>query len=423
MKEKNLNPGDKVRFQTKDRDWQGFVLESYDSEVILLKLESGYNIGIREDDIINVKVLEKAKEIKKEINISKNEKLLNVALVITGGTISSKLDPKSGGAIFTGSDNIFTISPEMKEICNIVKVEKPFIKWSENMSFDDWEVLSKVVENLLNNESISGVIITHGTDFLHYTAAALSFSLGKLNKPVALTYSQRSIDRGSTDAALNLLCAAKYAVSDIAEVALIGHKDLNDKYCLAMPGVKVRKMHTSRRDAFKIVNSEAFAEISEKEFRILREFNARNKNKVIAQSSFSDKVALIQIYPGQDPAVLDFYVDNGYKGIVLEVSGIGQVPAQDAKFNWLPRIKKAVDKGVIVCAAPQTIYGRLNPKVYSAGRDLEKTGILFLKDILPETAFVKLGFVLGNKEFKSQVREKMLENLSGEFNERLGFEF
>ena len=149
-------------------------------------------------------------------------------------------------------------------------------------------------------------------------------------------------------------------------------------------------------------------------------------NKIKVDSVFSDKVALIQVYPGQNPEILDFYAEKGYKGIILEVAGIGQVPTQDGKYNWLPKLKKTVEKGIVVCATPQTINGMLNPKVYSAGRDIEKTGIIYLKDMLPETGFVKLSWVLGHKDWaksKEIVKEKMLFNFSGEFNERLGFEF
>ena len=423
LKEKSVSPGDKVSLQTKERTWRGIILESYTSEIILLKLESGYNIGIREREILNLEVLEKFKETeKKKSSFEKKQNLKNVAIIITGGTISSRLDPKTGGVIPTDAEEILNIAPEIKDIANIVKLEKPFMKFSENMSFLDWKKLAEKTEELLNDKEIDGIIISHGTDFLHYTASALSFMLGKLNKPVALTYSQRSIDRGSTDAHLNLLCAAKYAVSDIAEVAIVGHKDLNDEFCLAMPGTKTRKLHTSRRDAFKIVNSEPIAEISKKQFNILREFNARNKNQVKANIQYTDKVALVQIYPGQDPSILDYYEQQGYKGIILQVAGIGQVPGKASVNNWLPKIKKSIDKGLVICATPQTIFGRLNPNVYENGRELEKTGILFLKDMLPETAFVKLSWLLGQKSLlkkPEQVKQKMLENLAGEFSEGL----
>jgi len=417
MEVKTFNPGDKVKIRAKDRTWEGSVLQSPYPEIILLKLSTGYNIGIRENEILDVSILEKYKATeKKELELEHNDELPKVAIIITGGTISSRLDPKTGGVISTDAEEILNIAPKVKEICNITKIEKPFMKWSENMSFSDWKKLAETCEKLLNDDEIDGIIITQGTDFLHYTSAALSFFIKNLNKPIALTYSQRSIDRASTDAALNLICAAKYAISDIAEVALVGHKDTNDEACLAMPATKVRKMHTSKRDAFKVVNDEQIAEISPTELKILKTFNARSKNKVKIDTKFQDKVALVQIHPGQDPAILDFYAKEGYKGIILEVSGIGQVPTQDAKFNWLPKIKKAVQNGMVICATSQTIFGRLNPNIYSAGRDLQKTGIIFLEDMLSETAFVKLGWVLGHKTWN--VKEKMLENISNEFNKK-----
>lgn len=425
MEIRNFDAGERVLIKTKSRAWEGVVLDSYEPSVVLLKLSSGYNVGIRESEILDAKVIENARSTERKVFcFRKNEGLRNVAIVITGGTISSRLDSKTGGVVFTDAEEILNIAPEISGICNVVRIEKPFMKWSENMSFADWKKLSEVCESLLNESDIDGVIITHGTDFLHYTSAALSFFLQKVNKPVALTYSQRSIDRGSTDAALNLICAAKYAVSDVAEISLIGHKDLNDEFCLAMPGTKVRKMHTSRRDAFKAVNVEPFAEISKNDFRILRVFNARNDFKVKSDSKYSDRVALVKVYPGQDPSVLEHYGKEGYLGIVLEVAGIGQVPSKEARFNWLPKIKKLIDKGIVVCAASQTIYGRLNPNVYSAGRELIKTGIIFLEDMLAETAFVKLSWVLGHRAWandKNKVREKMLKNISGEFSERITF--
>ncbi|MFH0711705.1 MAG: Glu-tRNA(Gln) amidotransferase subunit GatD [archaeon] len=422
MKIKTFNVGDKIQLITRTKTWEGIALESHDPEIILLKLNSGYNIGIRENEIIDAKIIKTtdfqrsglpAKRTSSEADFQRSG-LPHVAIIITGGTISARLDPKTGGVIPTDKETILNIAPQIKEICNPILVS-PFMKFSENMSFSDWKKIAETCEPYLNDETIDGIIITHGTDFLHYTASALSFFIKDLNKPIALTYSQRSIDRASTDAALNLICAAKYATSDIAEIALIGHKNTSDNICLAMPAQNVRKMHTSKRDAFKIINDTPIAEITPNEIKILKTFNAKDKTrKPKLDTKFNDKIALIQIYPGQDPAILEFYEQQGYKGIILEVTGIGQVPSQNAKFNWLPKIKKTIDKGITICAAPQTIYGRLNPNIYSAGRDLQKTGIIFLDDMLPETAFTKLGWVLGHKTWDP--KQKMLENISNKIN-------
>jgi len=427
LKQKNLNIGDRVILKTKSKNWEGIILESHDPEVILLKLKSGYNIGIRESEVLNVRTISKAQPTeKKQIKLKIKKELPNIAMVITGGTISARLDPKTGGTTWTDEEEILTISPEIENICNIVKIEKPFLKASEDMSFQDWKKIAQTCEKLLNSQGISGIIITHGTDYLHYTASALSFFIKNLNKPIALTYSQRSIDRGSTDAALNLICAARYAVSDIAEVAIIGHKNLNDKICLAMPGTKTRKMHTSRRDTFKTINSKPIAEITKDNIKILKEFNARDNNKKVKlDAKYSEKTTSVKIHPGQSPEILDFYAKKGCRGIVLELSGLGHTPGKQSKHNWLPTIKKLINSGIIICGAPQTLYGRLNPNVYSAGRELQKTGLIFLEDILPETALVKLSWILGHPGWKdkNKIKEKLLQNISGEISEEISFEF
>jgi glutamyl-tRNA(Gln) amidotransferase subunit D len=431
MKTKEVNPGDKVKLRTSEKTWQGTILESYDPSIILLKLSSGYNIGLRESTILDIKVIEKSKAAVKEKQEQEHDKKLpNVAMIITGGTISSRLDPKTGAVISTDEEEILNIAPELSKICNITKIEKPFQKFSEDMSFIDWKKLAETCKELLDNKEIDGIIITHGTDFLHYTSSALSFYLRDLTKPIALTYSQRSIDRGSTDAALNLICSARYAISDIAEVAIVGHKNLNDNICVAMPGTKVRKMHTSRRDTFKTINSTPIVEITDdlnQPIKILKDFNARVSDKDSKlDAQYSDKVSLIQVHPGQDPNILEFYANAGYKGIIIELSGLGHLPGKEAKFNWLPTITKLIKKGITICATPQTLYGRLNPNVYSAGRELQKTGIIFLEDMLPETAFVKLSWILGHKTWKKEkIKEKLLENISNEFSKDCedGFEF
>jgi len=255
---------------------------------------------------------------------------------------------------------------------------------------------------------------------LHYTSAALSFFLKDLNKPVVLTYSQRSSDRASSDAALNLECAAIASISDIAEVMLVGHSNENDNFCYAMPGTKVRKLHSSRRDAFKVVNAEPIAKISPEYLQKLSKHNLRNKNKVKLDNKFEEKIALIKFYPGQNPDILDYYVKNKYRGIVIEMTGLGHIATtNEARLNWLPKLKEAQKKGLIICAAGQTIYGKLDPMVYSPGRELEKSGIIYLEDMLSETAFVKLGYVLAKTKNKEEIKKMMLTNIAGEINKRL----
>ena len=412
--------GDKVKISTVKEVVEGIMLESSEPEILLIKLNSGYNIGIKKEDVTGIEggKRKKKEEVKvKETKINKN--LPKIDMIITGGTISSRLDPETGAVKWlTKPEDLFKFYPEIFNIVNVRKVKIPFMKASENMDYLDWKEIAKACEESLNDKEVEGVIITHGTDFLHYTSAALSFFLQDLNKPVVLTYAQRSSDRASSDASLNLQCAAYAAISDIAEVMLVGHASVNDDFCFALRGSKVRKLHSSRRDAFKAVNDKPIAKIfPEGKIEIMNSYKKRNNGKVILDDKFNDKVALIKFYPGMDAEIFDFL--QRYEGVVLELSGLGHLAVDEARKNLLPSIKKAIDNGLIVCAAGQTIYGRLDPLVYSPGRKLMKAGIIFLEDMLAETAYVKLGWVLGHSAWKTKVKEKMLENISGEINKRL----
>ncbi|MEK6833653.1 MAG: Glu-tRNA(Gln) amidotransferase subunit GatD [Nanoarchaeota archaeon] len=420
--ENSAKPGDKIEVHFGKIIYEGIFLESPDSEkgIILLKLGNGYNIGFNKKEILKIKVLKKFSEKKEKFEIKNNPSKPNVAVIITGGTIAARLNPKKGGVDWLDTpESLFRFYPELFGKVNVLKVEIPFMKASEDMDFKDWQKIAKTCETLLNDSNIQGIIITHGTDFLHYTSAALSFMLGKLNKPVVLTYSQRSIDRASSDANLNLQCSVEVAgLSDIAEVVLVGHANSEDNFCYVMPGAKVRKMHSSKRDAFKIINGKPIAKVFPEKIEILDVFNRRdNGEKIKADTQFEEKVALVKVYPGQNPDILDYYLKNKYKGIILEMSGLGHVPTARARKGWTRKLKEVIGKGLVVCAASQTIYGRLDPLVYSNGREILETGVIYLEDMLSETALVKLGWILGHKDWN--VKEKMLENIAGEFNKRL----
>ena len=435
------NPGDLVEVHLTKTIYEGTLLESPETGTVLLKLGTGYNLGFNKKDVLEIKVKKRYKEEsaplgvpqKSELGgkIKKDSKKPNIVMIITGGTIASRYDSKTGAVKWLDSpENLFKFYPELFDKVNVSKVEIPFMKGSENMDFKDWQKIAKVAEKYLNDSNIKGIIITHGTDTLHYTSAALSFFLGKINKPVILTYAQRSIDRASSDANLNLQCSALAAISDIAEVMLVGHANSDDEFCYALRGTKVRKMHSSRRDAFKAINTKPLAKIypallsvpQTAEYRgnrieIISKYNVRNKDKIKLDLKFEEKVALLKFYPGQNPSILDYYVKNKYKGIILEMTGLGHVATKESRNSWTQKLKQAINQGLVICATPQTIYGRLDPLVYSTGRELEKTGIIYLEDMLSETALVKLGFVLGHPEWN--VKKKMLENISGEFNKRL----
>ncbi len=419
---KDAKEGDIVKVRTSDEEVEGIVIPSFDEDVLLLKLNTGYNLGIERSKVKKVtKIGHKKSEAFPEAKAEQKKGKQGISMIVTGGTISSRLDYNTGGVMpLMSPQQLFFLAPKLLDSVKINKIERPFTVWSENMAPKHWQQIAKLAASLLNKKENKGIIITHGTDTLHYTAAALSFMLKNLNKPVVLTYSQRSTDRGSTDTVLNLTCAGHAALSDIAEVMLVGHASSNDTFCYALRGTKCRKMHTSRRDAFRPINDLPLAKIDESgKIEVMNKFNKRDeKMNVVADTAFEEKVALVKFFPGADPKIIDFYLREGYKGLVIEATGMGHV-STDGKGSWLPELKKAADKGMVICFAPQTIYGRLDPYVYAAGRMLLDSGVVYLEDLHPETAFVKLGWVLGHEKDPEKAKKMMLQNLAGEFNKKI----
>jgi len=418
--------GDRVRIESKDGMHEGIVLPSPENQknLLMLKLNSGYNIGIKLDKSVKIKVLGTGTKLEKfpTVQQKENKSLPNISLIATGGTIGSRVDYKTGAVhMLMKPEELLANVPELSNIVNLKKILRPFAIASEDMSYVEWQKIAQEVAKELN-AGAEGVIVTHGTDTLHYTAAALSFMLKNLSKPVALVGGQRSSDRGSFDGALNLICAANYCKSEIAEVSLIMHGEDADTYCLAIRGTKARKLHASRRDAFRPVNELPFAKIWKDKFELVNaNYKKRRDGNVVADVRFEPKVALVKYFPGADPDIINYYISKKYKGLVIEATGLGHVATQppQKKNSWLPVIKKAIGKGMLVCFAPQTIYGRLNQFVYSNARMLHDAGVLYLGDMLPETALVKLGWVLAHAKKLVEAKQLMLANLVGELNPRI----
>lgn len=412
--------GDYVKVTTSDEEYEGVLMprpELLEKGITVVKLDSGYNIGIEEKRIKKIDVKEKysPKESKKT-KIPFDKKLPTVSVLSTGGTISSKVDYKTGGTVaeYTAEDFI-EMMPELGKIANL-KAKKIMEVMSEEFSYKDWSLIAKAIVKEL--ETAEGVVVTMGTDTLHIAAAALSFFLKDLGKPVVLTAAQRSIDRGSSDAFMNLICAINVAAKfDCAEVVTCLHGTINDDYCLLNRGTKVRKMHTSRRDAFRPVNELPLAKVYSdgKIEAVGKNYKKRSDSKAVADDKFEEKTAMVLVYPGMDGGVIDYYVDKGFKGIVLSATALGHVPK-----TVYANIEKAQKKGVAVVIASQTIYGRVHPLVYSALRMISvKLKCIFAEDMLPETAYVKLGWVLAHAKNPEEVKELMLTNVAGEISERL----
>lgn len=414
----------RVKIKTKTGlEIEGTILPRYalfSDDYFTIKLDNGYNIGIKRDNIVYIEEVERPP--KKEVVIYKLDEETTIKpskitkIIMTGGTIASKIDYETGGVtpILTANELLEAI-PELKEITDI-ELESPMSVFSEEMTPQDWKRIADIVGKELSSNPDAGIIIAHGTDTMAYTSAALSFALQNLPSPVALVGAQRSSDRPSSDSAFNLLAASIYATSNIGEVSIVMHGTISDSYALAHRGTRVRKMHTSRRDAFQSINSMPIAKIFpyEKKIVLLRkDIRTVKQGELVAKTNFSDKVALLKFYPGMNGDIVDFLVDKGYKGIVIEGTGLGHV-----SLRLLDSIKKAVEQEVIVTMTSQCIFGTINMNVYSTGRKLLEAGVLPSGDMLPETAFVKLSWLLGNYDDTEQIKRLYVTNLVGEIENR-----
>jgi glutamyl-tRNA(Gln) amidotransferase subunit D len=421
-------PGDRVSVVTADEKIEG-VLMPEEKDYLVLKLDTGYNLGIDKNRVQEVQVAKEHKEKKTELPKAEQKKgLPTIAILHTGGTIASKVDYETGGVIarFT-PEEIIGMFPEIKEIANI-KSRLIRNMWSEDMRFAHYNILAREVEKEAK-EGADGIIITHGTDTLHYTAAALSFMLNNLGIPVVLVGAQRSSDRGSSDAATNLLSAAFFITrsKDFAEVALCMHENANDDWCVILPGTKSRKMHSSRRDAFQAINVVPWARVNLKEQKVdlLRTGYRKRAKTSVSVRPFKEelKVGLLKMHTNMHSQEFEAY--KGFDGLILESTGLGHIPLNEIDeltkehTKIAEAVKKLVQSGTIVAATTQTIHGSVNMNVYSTGRKMQELGIIGnYTDMTPETAFIKLAWLLSNTP-KEKVKELYAKNLVGEITERL----
>ncbi|MGQ9478793.1 MAG: Glu-tRNA(Gln) amidotransferase subunit GatD [Thermoproteota archaeon] len=430
LSEKDIKPGDRIMLKRSDIMVEGILLpreevDFGDSDILLIKLDNGYNVGFRIGDGEVVK-LEGSVELGKFRaleRIQQDESLPHVSILSTGGTISARIDYYTGGVsmLFT-PEEIFYNVPEALKIAYLRRVEKLFGLASEDMTHGEWTAIARRAAECLKEGDV-GILILHGTDTMHYTAAALSFMLRGLNAPVVLVGSQRSSDRGSRDSDMNIICGLQAAAkADLGEVVVCMHAESSDTFNYLIRGTKVRKMHSTRRDAFKPVNSPPLAKVwPEGRIEMVTEdFRPRGSNPPYVDDVFEPKTALVKAYPGASPELIDFLVDKGYRGIVIEGTGMGHVPTEplDSSRSWVGSIKRGVEENVVFAMTTQCIYGRVNPYVYRNARLMSKLGVMYCEDMLSEVAYVKLGWLLGHGFDNDTVRKLMLHNFAGEISER-----
>jgi glutamyl-tRNA(Gln) amidotransferase subunit D len=412
--------GDIIRVTSGGKVYEGILIprsEYGDDKHVVVKLKSGYNIGVRMTP--NTKIEKLGKGSKPSFAApalpEQNPELPRVVIMSTGGTIASRVDYRTGAvrSALSASD-LYGVVPELGDIAR-VDTQILFSLFSENVTPKHWTRIARAAADHISR-GVSGVVVAHGTDTMAYTAAALSFALQNLPVPVILVGAQRSSDRPSSDAATNLIGAVQAAAKGpFAEVAIAMHETVSDAAIAINRGTKVRKCHTSRRDTFKPVNATPIARIEDQEITMLTDdYKKRDSaKKLVPKPKFSEKVALVKFHPGLNPEVITWYVERGYKGILLEGSGLGHV----GKYCF-DAIQNAVKHSVVVALASQCIWGRVNMNVYDTGRDLLTRGVIPLEDMFPETALVKLMWVLGQTSDSEEAKKLLKLNIAGEFSPR-----
>ncbi|MDD1685699.1 MAG: Glu-tRNA(Gln) amidotransferase subunit GatD [Methanoregula sp.] len=377
----------------------------------VVKLTSGYNIGVPSGACTFVE--RPVPPAGKPLEIHQNKNLPNLSIVSTGGTIASRIDYRTGSVTsqFNASDILVAI-PELAQIANYRTIPLATIL-SENMTPAIWQDLARAVYDEVNGGA-KGIIVTHGTDTMAYSAAAISFMIDT-PVPIVFVGSQRSADRPSSDNAMNAACSAAAATSDLGEVVVVMHATTNDDTCAIHRGTRVRKMHTSRRDAFRSMGIPPIGEIEYPSRKVTLAPDAvrRGTHKLALHDKLDPHCALIQFFPGMSPDILKAY--EGYHGLVIAGTGLGHTST-----TLIPPLKHLAENGTLVVMTSQCMNGRVCDRVYDTGRDLLDAGVIEGGDMLPEAALVKMMWVLGNEKDTKKAAALMQTDLKGEYNRRSG---
>lgn len=405
--------GDRISVERNGTSFEGVLMPSRREGYMVIKLDNGYNIGLcaAKCELTLLQKRPESKPLHKDRPLQVRVGLPQVSILSTGGTIASKVDYRTGAVTsqFSAGEIISAI-PELEEIANY-RARVIYQILSENMRAEYWIKLAQSVAEEIC-AGAEGVIITHGTDTMMYTAAALSFML-KTPVPVVIVGSQRSSDRPSSDASMNAVCAASVAISDIAEVCVVMHGTTSDDYCSIHRGTRVRKMHTSRRDAFQSINQAPLGKVDylTRKIQTFQPYRRRGEVELEVMDRLEPKCALVKYTPGSSPEILNYYIDKGYRGIVIEGTGLGHVAS-----DWIEGIKRATEENIPVVITSQCLRGRICDRVYDTGRYMLDGGAIEGEDMLPEVALVKLMWTVANAKSPEDIRTLMKRPLAKEMS-------
>lgn len=412
LKHNKIKVGDTIKITT-DIEQTATIMPRYehsDDLHIVVKFKSGYNVGLSLDKIRKVEFVSGVQTLQENNHtIKQNPSLPKILLLSTGGTIASRIDYRTGSVTPALTAQELNASvPELAEIANI-DAEVLFSEYSENITPDHWIKIAQKIDSLAKSD-YSGILVAHGTDTMQYTAAFLSFALAGFPKPIVLVGSQRSSDRPSSDAALNLIGAAKFIVkSNVNGVYVAMHNSENDDDIACHLGTRVRKNHTSKRNAFETIGNKPAFVISQDIKQNFTESYFKQK-EYTPKIAVDTKAALIKYHPGYDPKLFEHILEQKYKAVIFEGTGLGHVGR-----SMYDVIKEAKLHDVFLGMTSQCLDGQVNMAIYESGRDLMHFGVIPLSNMIPEVALVKAMWALGVDP--KNIGNIMLKNIASEFTE------
>ena len=416
LEEKDIKVGDKIKVN----DRKGRLMpkpESGDPEILVLKLDSGYNIGLEPESIELVEKKETKEREGREIE--HHEDKPDILILHTGGTIASRVSYEEGGVkpAFDPED-LLEMYPELADEVNIhSKVVAQM--FSEDMEPSHWQQIAEKIDE--EKDGYDGIILGHGTDTMAYTGAALSLMLQNIDTGVMIVGSQRSSDRPSSDAAMNMYGASRFlSETDFTGFGICMHETSSDDYCNILPPHKARKMHTSRRDAFEAVNETALGRVNYETGEVEEKFEA-SSGDYVKNTELDENVGFLKVRPGMSPEEVNFLIEQDYDGVIVEGTGLGHMPVNnlgDGKTDHHEEILEKVGElaeDTIVVMTSQCLFGRIDMDVYDTGLKIQDAGVISAEDMHPELAYVKLMWVLENSE---NPEEDLTSNLTGEVTMR-----
>ncbi len=324
----------------------------------------------------------------------------NILLIATGGTIASK-KTENGLSPEITSDELLGYVPEINEFCNVDTIQLLNID-STNIQPEYWVLMTEAIEKDYNK--YDGFVISHGTDTMSYTAAALSYLIQNLDKPVVVTGSQKPINADITDAKKNLLDSFRFAAE----------KDVRGVYLVfdgkAIIGTRARKVKSKSYSAFDSINFPVAAIIDDK--RITKYIRNEVLNeKVVFYKTIYPSIFLLKLVPGMEPDVLD-YIGEKYEGVVIESYGVGGLPFLDRR-NFLEKLENLTEKGKIVVIATQVMFEGSDMGVYEVGiKALKNLKVLQAYDMTIEAVITKLMWIMAQTRDFDQVKEKFYTRIN-----------